>query len=92
MPAPSNLLTVVAQIPTTGPQRYVDAAGAAISLVVTDEDPEPIESLDPEEMLLAQGVSGPVVLTNPDGSAVNLDATVVSPYSLVTPPGAIVVG
>lgn len=94
MPASTvNLDTLHLAIPTTGPQRLVDGAGAALAplLIVTDND-NPVDELDPNEIFIAQGQSGPAVLVLPDGTAPDMDAAVLTPYSLVTPPGAIRVG
>lgn len=88
----TNVDTLHLVIPTTGPQRLVDDTGATISLRVTDDDDNPIDGLNPNDIFVAQGQTGPAVLVNPDGSAPNLDAAVLTPYSLVTPPGVIRVG
>ncbi len=78
-------------IPTTGPQFYAHADGTPIVLRVTTND-NPVDDLDPNDVRVVQGQSGPATLVLPDGSAPNLDAAVLTPYSLVTPPGVIVVG
>jgi hypothetical protein len=93
MPASTvNLDTLHLVIPTTGPQVMVDAQGEPIDLEVTDENPDPTEGLDPNDIFWSQGQSGPAQLALPDGSAPNMDAAVLTPYSLVTPPGVIRIG
>ena len=92
MPASTvNPDTLHLAIPTTGPQRLVDSTGATIILAVTTND-NPVDDLDPNDIFVAQGQSGPPVLVNPDGSVPDMNAAVLTPYSLVTPPGAIRVG
>lgn len=90
MPASTvNLDSLHVVIPTTGPQQLVDSAGASVSLVVTDaDDPSPTAALV-NDLFLAQGQSGPAVLVLPDGTAPDMNAAVLTPYSLVTPPGVI---
>jgi len=84
--------TLVLEIPTTGPQRYVDAQGNPISLVVTEANPDVVDELDPNDVFLSQPQSGPPVLKNADGTTPDMNAAVLTPYSLVTPPGVLVVG
>lgn len=84
--------TVSLETPTTGAPTLVDASGAVISQVVTNADPDPVADLEQDEARIAQGQSGPPFYIRPDGSTVSLDDTVLMPYSLTTPPGAIVVG
>ena len=80
-------------IPTPAPQRYINADGSTISGLITDEDePGPFDELDPNVISVAQTQSSAGQLALPDGSVPNMDAAVLTPYSLVTPPGAIVVG
>jgi hypothetical protein len=88
----TNVDTLHLVIPTTGPQFLADATGAAISLVVSDANPDPAQRLDPNDVFVEQVQTGPAQLALPDGSAPNLDAAVLTPYSLVTPPGVMVVG
>lgn len=88
----TNLDTLHLVIPTVGPAFLADAAGAAISLVVSDDNPDPAQRLDPTDVFIEQVQTGPAQLVLPDGSAPNLDAAVLTPYSLVTPPGVIRVG
>lgn len=83
--------TLYLSVPTTGPQRYVDSTGATIVLTVTTND-NPVDDLDPNDVFLAQGQSGPPRLVLPDGSTPDLNAAVITPYSLVTPPGVMRVG
>ena len=93
MPASTvNLDSLHLAIPTTGPQRIVDAEGVAIDLTVTGDSDEPLASHDPNDIFIAQGQSGPARLVLPDGTAPDMNAAVLTPYSLTTPPGAIVVG
>mgnify|MGYP001590177964 FL=1 len=88
MPASTvNLDSLHVVLPTTGPQRYVDSTGATISGVVTDNFELVID--DPTDAFLAQDQSGPAALVLPDGTAPDMNAAVLTPYSLVTPPGVI---
>lgn len=84
--------TLALTIPTTTPQRIVDAAGNAIDLTVTGESDEPLDAHDPNDIFIAQGQSGPARFSLPDGSTPDMNAAVLTPYSLTTPPGAIRVG
>lgn len=88
LPSPDQLVVVV---PTSEPQRLIDAAGATISLVVTEANPDVIDEISPNDVFVAQPQGTPV-LKNPDGSSPNFEAAVLTPYSLVTPPGVIRVG
>ena len=93
MPASTvNLEALHVVLPTTGPQVLLDAQGVAIDLLVTDDNPNPTSGLEPNDFFVSQGQSGPAELRLPDGSAPDMNAAVLTPYSLVTPPGVIVVG
>lgn len=85
----SKLITV---IPTTGPQFLCHANGTPIVLTVTSRNDNPVDELDPNDLLIAQRQSGPARLVLPDGTAPDMNAAVLTPYSLTTPPGAIRVG
>lgn len=93
MPASTvNLQTLHIVIPTDTPQRFQNAEGVHIDFEVTDDDPNPVDSADPiEDFLIAQNQGTPQLVL-PDGSAPDMDAAVLTPYSLVTPPGVIRVG
>lgn len=84
--------TVALETPTTTAQRLVDPSGAVISQVVTDDVPDPVADLEAEEYRLSQGQSGPQRFVTQTGAPVDLSDDVLMPYSLTTPPGAIVVG
>lgn len=88
----TNVDTLHLVTPTPAPQFLADSTGAPISLVVTADNPDPAQRLDPNDVFIEQQQPGPPQLALPDGSAPNLDAAVLTPYSLVTPPGVIVVG
>lgn len=90
MPASTvNLDSLLLVTPTTGPQRIVDAAGSPIDLTVTGDNDEPLDAHDPNDIFIAQGQSGPARLLLPDGTAPDMNAAVLTPYSLVTPPGVV---
>ncbi len=94
MPASAvNLDSLHVVIPTTGPQFLVNGEGTALApvLVVTDND-NPVDELDPNDIFIAQGQSGPAALVLPDGTAPDMNAEVLMPYSQVTSPGVIRVG
>lgn len=78
--------------PTPSPQKLVHRDGTDVSVLVTDNIPNPTANLDPADTLVEQFTPGPPTFVSTDGSAVNLRAEVLTPYSNVTPPGVIRVG